>query len=95
MVHVATARDFDFEPLRDSIHAFCAHPVGAPGKFIATLTIFPAGVQGGEHHFNARNFILRMNINWNAATIVADADGAIYVNGDFDSRAKIGEMFVD
>jgi hypothetical protein len=69
--------------------------VGAAGEFIATLTIFSAGVQGGEHHLNARNFILRMNINRNTAAVVANADGAIHVNGDLDSRAEIGEMFVD
>ncbi len=67
----------------------------AAGEFIAALTIFAARVQRGEHHFHARNFINRVNVHWNAAPVVANADRAIDVDINFDARAKSCEMFVD
>ena len=92
---MAVAGDLDLEPLGDSVDAFRADAVGATGELVAALAVFAAGVEGGEHHLDAGNAVLRVDIDGDAAAVVADGNGTVDVDVDLDAGAEIGEMFVD
>ena len=66
----------------------------AAGKFISALTVFSAGVQSRQNHFDAGNFILRMDVHRNPAPVVADGKRTVHVDIDFDLVAMTGQMFV-
>jgi hypothetical protein len=51
-------------------------------------------VKGGEHHFDAGDAILGVDVDWNAAAVVADGDRTINVNRDIDLVTVAGEMLV-
>jgi len=71
-------------------------PWRAAGEFVAALAIFAAGVQRGEHQLDAGHAVLRVDVDGDAAAVVADGDGAVDVDGDLDACEQIaGEMFVD
>ncbi len=94
VVDLAAAGDLDFEPLGDGIDALGADAVGAAGEFVAALPVFAAGVERGEHEFDAGQAAVLVDVHRNAAAVVADTDGAVHVDGDIDARAVAGEVFV-
>src|SRR5690606_11479121 len=94
VMDVAAAGDLDLEPFGDGVDALGADAVGAAGEFVSTLSILAAGVQGGEHHLDARDAVLGVDVHGDAATVVADGDGAVHVDGDVDAFAVAGEVFV-
>ena len=65
------------------------------GIFISALSKFSAGVQICQHELDGRHFPFWMNINGNAATVIAHGHASIDMHGHFDLVAKTGEMFVD
>ncbi len=67
----------------------------AAGENVTTLAVFTARVEGGEHHLNAGNLVLRVNVDRDAAAFVADGDGAVDVDVDLDAFAMAGKMLVD
>ena len=67
----------------------------AAGIFISALTKFSAGVQVCEHQLDRRHFPFRMNIDRNAAAVVAHGHAAIDMHRYFYLVTKSGEMFVD
>ena len=95
VVDGAAAGDLDLEPFGDGVDALGADAVGAAGEFVAALAVFAAGVKGGEHHLDAGDAVLRMDIDGDAAAVVADADGAVDMDVDQNLGAEVGEMFVD
>ena len=95
VVHLAVAGDLDLEPLGDGVDALGADAVGAAGELVTALAVLAAGVQRGEHHLNAGNFVLRVDVDRDASAVVADADRAVDVDGDLDFCAMAREMFVD
>ena len=94
VVDVAALGDLDLEPFGDGVDALGADAVGAAGEFVSTLAILAAGVEGGEHHLDAGYAVLGMDIDGDAASVVADGDGAVDVDGDVDAFAVAGEVFV-
>jgi hypothetical protein len=95
VIDFAVAGDFDFEPFGDGVDALGADAVGAAGKDVAALAVLAAGVERGEDHLDAGNLVDRVDVDGNAAAFVADGNGAVDVDGDFDFLAVTGEMFVD
>ena len=75
VVDFAVARDFDLEPLRDRVDALGADAVRAAGEDVTALAILAAGVERGEHHLDAGDFVNGMDIDGNAAAFIADGNG--------------------
>ena len=94
-MNLAIATDFDFEPFGDRIDALRADPVEAAGYLIGAFTEFTTRVQVGHHQLEGRDVILRVNVDWDAATIVLNGAGAVVVDADGDLRAVTGEGFID
>ena len=95
VINLAVARDFDLEPVGERVDAFGADAVQAAGIFVGALAELAARVQIGQDQLDRRHFPFRMNIDRNAAAVVAHGDRAIDVDGHVDLVAKSGQMFVD
>ena len=95
VIDLAVARNLDLEPIGKRVDAFRADTVQTTGIFIGALAEFAAGVQIRQHQLDRRHLEFRMHVDRNAAAVVAHGNRAIHLNGDFDLRAKTGEMFVD
>ena len=95
VINLAVARDFDLEPIGKRVDAFRADAVQAAGIFVGALAEFSARVQIRQHQLDRRHLPFRMNVDRNAAAVIADGNRTIDVNGDFDFVAIAGEMFVD
>ena len=95
VINLVVARNLDLEPIGKGVDALGADAVQAAGILVGALAEFAAGVQIGQHQFHRRHLPFRMHIHRDAAAIVADGDGAIDVDGDFDVLAIAGQMFVD
>ena len=93
-MHLATADHLDFKPHRHRVDALGTDAVGAAGKFVAALPILAAGVQRGQHHLDAGQPILRMNVHGNSPAVVPGGDRAINMNGHLDAVAISRQMFV-
>ena len=74
VVDLAVLRDLDLEPLGDGVYALGADAVGAAGELVSALAILAAGVEGGEHHLDAGDAILGVDVHRDAAAVVADGD---------------------
>jgi hypothetical protein len=68
--------------------------VGAAGEFVAALAVFAAGVEGREHHLDARDPVLRVDVDRYAAAVVPDADRPVDMDGDLDAGTVAGEVLV-
>ena len=62
--------------------------------FVSAAAKFSAGVQHGVHHFKCI-FSGGVFTNWNAATIVGDSDGIIFVDAHKNARCMPGHRFVN
>jgi hypothetical protein len=69
--------------------------VSAAGELVSTLAILAARVEGGEDHLDAGDAVDGVDVDRDAAAVVADGDGAVDVDGDLDAVAMAGEVFVD
>ena len=67
----------------------------AAGIFVGALAELAARVQIGQHQLHRRHFPFRMNIDGNAAAVIANGDGTIDVHGHVNFVAKPGEMLID
>ena len=81
---LAVARNFHLEPVGKRVDAFRADAVQTAGIFVGALAEFSAGVQIRQHQLDRRHLELRMHVDRNAAAVVADRNGAIDMDGDFD-----------
>ena len=79
----AVARHLDLKPRRQGVGDRDANPVQtareAVGRAAVVLVEFAAGVQAGEHHFDGRHLLHRVDFNRNAATVVVDRDRTVGV----------------
>ena len=95
VIDFAVARYFHLEPFGKRVRAFRADAVQAAGIFVSALSKFSAGMQIRQHQLDRWHLPFRMNIDRNAAAIVANGDRSIDMNGHFDLGAKSREMFVN
>ena len=94
-VDLAIARHFDFEPFGNGVHALRADAVGSARVFVVALTVFSAGVQAGEDEFHAGDAFFFVDIDGNAASVVANGNGTICMNGHIDMSAMARQKFID
>jgi len=69
--------------------------VEAAGDLVRILIEFSTGVQDGHDDFCGGSAFLWMNINGNAAAVIADGDRAILMNRDGDLRTEARQGLVD
>jgi hypothetical protein len=91
----AVAGDFDFEPLGEGVDAFGADAVEAAGVLVGALAELAAGMEVGEDEFDGGDAPLGVDIDRDAAAVVADGDRAVDVDRHLDALAEPGEVFVD
>ena len=93
-VDLSIAIDLALEPIGKRIHALRADAVQAAGEFIRSVAELAARVQIREHQLDRRH-AFGVHLDWNTASVVLDADGAVGVDGDPDVFAIACEMLVD
>ena len=64
---------------------------GAMRRYVDDYGIGPWEI----YEFDAGEAGVLVDVDGDAAAVVADADGAVHVDGDFDASAEPGEVFVD
>src|SRR6202034_1941830 len=62
---------------------------------VGILVEFPAGVELGHDDFGGGNALALVNVDGNAAAVVAHGDGAVGVEHDLDRGGVAGERFID
>ena len=92
---LAVAADSDFEPARKSVHAGNAHAVQTAGNLVGVIVELAAGMELGHDHLNGRDAQFGMDIDRDAAAIVAHRDGIIDMDDNFHPVAEAGHSFVD
>ncbi len=95
VVFDAATANPDFEVFRKCVDDGDADAVQAAGILIVFLVEFSACVQARQDQFDTGNFFLGMNVDGHAAAIVADFDGAVSVNRDFNFLAMTCERFIN
>ncbi len=89
------ARNFQLEPVGESVDHGNADTVEAAGNFVGVAVEFSAGVEDGENDFGGGTLFGGVHVDGNAAAIVDDRDGIVGVHGDVDFIGKTGHGFVD
>ena len=77
------------------IHAGYPDPVQPARHLIGILVELAAGMQRRHHHFQRRAFLLGMLLHGNAAPVVDDTHGAVFIDGHLDPIAVPGQRLVD
>ena len=95
MINLAVARDLGLEPFRERVCALRADAVQSARILVCALSEFSARVQIRQHQLNRGHLPFRMNVDRNAAAVVAHRDRSVDVDDHFDLCAKSCEMFVD
>ena len=94
-VMLLLAPDFDFKPLRQRIGDRNADTMQAARSFINLGVEFAAGVQRRHYDFEGRLALeLRMRIDWDATSIVGDADKTVGLHIHFDESSVAGQRLV-
>ena len=95
LVRHAVAVDFDRHPGGKGVHAGDADAVEAAGHLVGVVVELAAGVQHGHHDFDGRDAEFLVDVDRDAASVVADADAVVREDGHGDLRGESGERFVD
>ena len=94
-IHLAVARHFHLEPVREGVDALGADAVQAAGILVGALAKLAARVQVGQHQFHRRHLPFRMHVHRDAAAIVTDGNRTVHVDSDFDLAAIAGQVLVN
>ena len=94
-MRLALAEDAQLEPLGEGIDHRDADPVQPAGHLVGVLVEFPAGMQLGHDDLGRRNAFLGVDIDRNAAPVVAHGDRAVAVQHHLDGIAEAGQRLVD
>ena len=95
LVVAAVAPDLQPQVLGQRIHDRHADAVQAAGNLVAVVVELAAGVQHGEDHLGRRDAFFLVDVDRNAATVVGDRAGAVFVQGDDHLVGVAGEGLVD
>ena len=88
IVDAASAPDFDQQPLREGVDDGRAHAVQPAGDGVRLAAELAAGVQGGHDGLDAGQPGGGMLVDGDAASVVDDANGAVFVQRDLDGGAE-------
>ena len=94
-VGLAAAVDLDVEPRGERVDHRGADAVQAAGGGVGAAAELAAGVQLGEDHLDAGQPGARLDVDRDAAAVVAHLDRAVAVQDDLDAVAVAGEGLVD
>ena len=83
-VRGAVAVDLDVEPYRQRVDDARPDAVQAAGRRVGTATEFAAGMQLGHDDFDAGELGLRLDVDRNAAAVVAHLDRPVVAHHDLD-----------
>ena len=72
-----------------------ANAMQTAGDFVGAVIELTAGMQHGHDDLGCRASLFGMDVDGNAATVVAHGDGLIRVDDDLHLRAMTGERLVD
>src|SRR6185503_9986052 len=92
---LAAAANLDLEPLAERVHHGDADPVQTAGDLVRGVLELAAGVQHGQHDLGRRLAALLVDVDRNAASVVADRAGAVGVQDDLDVVAEASQRLVD
>ena len=94
-VDLAVAADLDAHRLREGIDDRRPHAVEAAGDLVGSAAELPACVEGGHDGFEGGPAGGCVQVCGDAATVVADGDGVVFVERDEDMIAIVGHGLVD
>src|SRR6185369_16927435 len=90
-VDLAPAVDLDVEPARECVDDRGADTVEAARRGVRAAAELPARVQPGEDHLDTGEAGARLDVDRDAAAVVADLDRPVVGEDDLDPRAVPGE----
>ena len=92
---LAFAVDLCAEMVGEGVHAGDADAVQTAGNLVAVFAELTAGVEHREDHLEGGAFLLFVHARRDAAAVIFDGDGIVFVDGNQDVVAETGEGFVD
>ena len=92
---LAVTIDLDVEPLRERVDDGGTHPVQATGCGVRSPAELAAGVQLGEDDLDAAQPRARLDVDGDAARLVAHLHAAVRVQHEVDRRPVAAERLVD
>ncbi len=92
---LAVAPDLELQFARQRVDDGDADAVQAAGHLVGILVEFSAGVQLGHDDLGRGNAFALVNVDGNAAAVVAHGDGAVGVEHDLDRGGVAGKRLVD
>jgi hypothetical protein len=92
---LAVAPDPQLQLARQRVDHGDADAVQAARHLVGVLVEFSAGVQLGHDDLGRGNAFALVNVDGNAAAVIAHGDGIVGVEDDFDQRCMAGERLVD
>ncbi len=92
---LAVAPDPQLQLARQRVDHGDADAVQAAGNLVGVLVEFSAGMQLRHDDFGGRDAFTLVDVDRNAAAVVAHGDGAVGVEHDFHGRGVAGQRLVD
>ena len=71
-----------FQFARQGVYHRYPDPVQTARHFITVVVELTAGVQDGQNHLGSRYAFFRVNVGWNAATVIGHRYRFIFMNSD-------------
>ncbi len=87
--------DLNFQPFAEGVHDGSAHAVESAGDLVAAAAELSAGVQDGKNNLKSGGAGLFLDINGNAAAVIADADDVSFLDNDIYAVAEAGQCLVN
>ncbi len=94
-IFFSAAPDAQIENGRERVHHRDADAVQAAGDLVGVLVEFSARVQLGHDDLGRRDAFFLMDVDRDAAAVVAHGDAAVAMQNHFDAVAMAGERFID
>ena len=95
MIMVAFLINVHFQPFGKGVDDRKPDAVQTAGNFISAAAEFTAGVQFGQNDFHRRNFFGVVDIGRDAAPVIRNGAGSVFVDGHGNGVAIAGKGFVD
>ena len=94
-MRLAVAPDGELEPGRQRVDHRNADAVQAAGNLVGVLVEFSAGVQLGHDDLGGGNALALVDVDRDAAAVVAHGAGTVGIERDHDVLGKAGQRLVD
>ena len=94
-MRLAVAPDGELEPSRQRVDHRNADAVQAAGNLVRVLVEFSAGVQLGHDDLGGGNAFTLVDVDRDAAAVVAHGAGTVGIERDHDVLGEAGQRLVD